>query len=230
MRTRGWPDAWLPEPTSWSRPHPTTPPAWPTGYGLAVATIPNAVRRPASVTSPPGHARILYVGNLTYRPNVDAVRDLIERRAPCACASRSPTPRSISSAPMTTGSATSPRTTGCASTGWVPDVAPYYAGADVVVVPLREGAGTRIKVLEAFAHRTAGGRDAGSGRRTRGARRRVGRAWRRRRGAGRARPPGCCARPSEARRLVGEASAVLSAHYLLDVVAPSARRLIFGAA
>jgi glycosyltransferase involved in cell wall biosynthesis len=32
-------------------------------------------------------------------------------------------------------------------------VAPYYDRADVVVVPLRAGGGTRIKVLEAFAHR-----------------------------------------------------------------------------
>src|SRR4029077_16453319 len=37
-------------------------------------------------------------------------------------------------------------------TGAVPDVTPWYAGADVVVVPLRHGSGTRIKVLEAFAH------------------------------------------------------------------------------
>ncbi len=37
--------------------------------------------------------------------------------------------------------------------GAVPDVSAWYADADVVVVPLRLGSGTRIKVLEAFAHR-----------------------------------------------------------------------------
>ena len=36
--------------------------------------------------------------------------------------------------------------------GFVPDVASYYRAADVVVVPLEAGAGTRIKLLEAFAH------------------------------------------------------------------------------
>ena len=38
-------------------------------------------------------------------------------------------------------------------TGAVPALAEYYAAADAVVVPLRAGGGTRIKVLEAFSHR-----------------------------------------------------------------------------
>ena len=37
--------------------------------------------------------------------------------------------------------------------GQVPDIEEELAGADVVVVPLRFGSGTRLKVLEAFAHR-----------------------------------------------------------------------------
>ena len=36
-------------------------------------------------------------------------------------------------------------------TGWVPDVRPYLAEAEVVVVPLRTGGGTRIKIPEAMA-------------------------------------------------------------------------------
>jgi polysaccharide biosynthesis protein PslH len=36
-------------------------------------------------------------------------------------------------------------------TGRVPDVCPYLAAASVVVVPLLEGGGTRLKILEAFA-------------------------------------------------------------------------------
>lgn len=35
----------------------------------------------------------------------------------------------------------------------VPDVAPEYEKAAVVVVPLRAGSGTRIKILEAFSFR-----------------------------------------------------------------------------
>jgi len=37
--------------------------------------------------------------------------------------------------------------------GQVPDMADELAVADLVVVPLRFGSGTRLKVLEAFAHR-----------------------------------------------------------------------------
>jgi len=37
--------------------------------------------------------------------------------------------------------------------GEIPDVTWFYRYADVVVVPVRVGGGTRIKVLEAFAHR-----------------------------------------------------------------------------
>src|SRR5262249_17525837 len=36
--------------------------------------------------------------------------------------------------------------------GFVEDLAPFYASADAAVVPLRAGGGTRIKILEAFAH------------------------------------------------------------------------------
>ena len=38
-------------------------------------------------------------------------------------------------------------------TDYVDDLSPYYAACCAVVVPVRAGGGTRIKVLEAFAHR-----------------------------------------------------------------------------
>lgn len=36
-------------------------------------------------------------------------------------------------------------------TGWVADIRPYLAAASVLVVPLMQGGGTRLKLLEAFA-------------------------------------------------------------------------------
>lgn len=39
--------------------------------------------------------------------------------------------------------------------GTVPDVTPVYAASDLVIVPLHSGGGTRIKILEAFAHQKA---------------------------------------------------------------------------
>jgi glycosyltransferase involved in cell wall biosynthesis len=38
-------------------------------------------------------------------------------------------------------------------TGQVPEMAPELALADIVAVPIRFGSGTRVKILEAFAHR-----------------------------------------------------------------------------
>jgi glycosyltransferase involved in cell wall biosynthesis len=35
----------------------------------------------------------------------------------------------------------------------VPSIAPYYEDADLCIVPLRAGSGTRIKILEAFSFR-----------------------------------------------------------------------------
>jgi glycosyltransferase involved in cell wall biosynthesis len=36
-------------------------------------------------------------------------------------------------------------------TGYVPDIRPYIAGAQIVIVPLRIGGGTRLKIVEALA-------------------------------------------------------------------------------
>ena len=36
--------------------------------------------------------------------------------------------------------------------GWVKDISTEYEAADIVVAPIRGGGGTRIKILEAFAH------------------------------------------------------------------------------
>ena len=44
-------------------------------------------------------------------------------------------------------------TPGVTVTGRVPDIAVELARADAVVVPVRFGSGTRLKILEAFAHR-----------------------------------------------------------------------------
>ena len=45
------------------------------------------------------------------------------------------------------------RAPGVVATGTVDDLAAELTRADVAVVPVRFGSGTRIKILEAFAHR-----------------------------------------------------------------------------
>lgn len=44
------------------------------------------------------------------------------------------------------------REPGVQATGWVPSMRPWLEEADLVAVPMRWGSGTRIKILEAFAH------------------------------------------------------------------------------
>jgi glycosyltransferase involved in cell wall biosynthesis len=195
-------------------------------YGFTVDTLPNAVARPATAGPPPGHARLLYVGNLTYAPNVDAVRDLVTEVLPRV---RPEVPE----ATVDLVGAHDERLADLADhdgvrlAGAVADLAPWYADADVVVVPVREGAGTRIKVLEAFAfHRpvvataaAVAGLDVVDGISVH-----LGDS------------PAALADhavrllrdPARSRRTVDEAEAVLAEHYLLDVVVPRARRLLAG--
>lgn len=121
---------------------------------------PNAVRvpidAPAERPGADGAFTLLFVGTLNYYPNEDAAlllcRDVLpllreragarrEVRLVIAGALPSPPVRALAGAP------------GVVVAADVPDLAPLYNAADVVVAPLRAGGGTRIKILEAFAHR-----------------------------------------------------------------------------
>jgi glycosyltransferase involved in cell wall biosynthesis len=124
-------------------------------HGLTMTVIPNAVALPPGC--PPARqvpgGSVLFVGNLTYWPNADAAIRLVRGVLPRL--------RGLTAGPVTVtlvGShgmdpdllslAGEP---GVRLTGFVPDTAPYYRAADALVVPLAFGAGTRIKLLEAFA-------------------------------------------------------------------------------
>ncbi len=49
---------------------------------VLVETIPNFVRDVGPLPSSPGRDHLVYVGNLTYGPNVDAARSLVEQVLP----------------------------------------------------------------------------------------------------------------------------------------------------
>jgi glycosyltransferase involved in cell wall biosynthesis len=96
---------------------------------------------------------ILFVGSMGYAPNDDAARWLLTRIWPrLRRANRTPVRLVL------LGSNPSPslvRLGGRSDvrvTGTVADVAAYYRHADLVVIPVRAGGGTRIKLLEAAAH------------------------------------------------------------------------------
>ena len=191
-----------------------------------VATVPNTVQPPRVVTPAPGGSRVLYLGNLTYGPNVDAARTLALEVLPALRALR-PDASVDLVGPHDDRCADLAHVEGVTVTGAVPDVTPWYAAADVVVLPLRSGSGTRIKVLEAFAHRrpviaspsAAAGLDVQDGvdllvassidaivRAT----------------------ADVLARPERAAQLTSAAFDTFSAHYAPDVVAPIIRRTVFG--
>jgi glycosyltransferase involved in cell wall biosynthesis len=125
-------------------------------HPIAPVVIPNAVAmpEPEPQTAAPDIDTLLFVGNLTYPPNVEAattlgldvlpeVRRLLGRRVVLSIAG------SLDHGPEAIGGGDPD----VRWLGFVPDLAPVYAGARVVVAPLRGGGGTRIKLLEAFAHR-----------------------------------------------------------------------------
>jgi glycosyltransferase involved in cell wall biosynthesis len=93
---------------------------------------------------------IVLTGLMTYRPNADAAVHFVREVLPLVRRSR---PR----ARFTAVGWGLPRDLapllgdGVTHTGRVPDVRPYLAEAAAVVVPLRMGSGTRLKVLEALA-------------------------------------------------------------------------------
>lgn len=108
---------------------------------------PDATLAPAKTSSAP---TLLFVGNLSYEPNQDAVRFFLANILPLI---RNPYPdvRVIILGKDPPPWLRSSSDTGVTVTGTVHDVRPYYAAADAVVAPIRLGGGTKIKVLEALA-------------------------------------------------------------------------------
>jgi glycosyltransferase involved in cell wall biosynthesis len=113
------------------------------------AVVPNAVRPPTrKVATAPCHD-LVFVGNLSYAPNVDAVRWL--GTDVCPLLPPGVTIALVGSAPGAEVREQA-RRAGMTLAADVADVAPWYASARVAIAPLRQGGGTRIKVLEALAY------------------------------------------------------------------------------
>ncbi len=119
-----------------------------------VATVPNTIALPLYVPPrPASQGRILFVGNLSYVPNIDAIRSFALEVFPTLR-------RGFGNklALRIAGSAPAPEVAALTALPGVElvadpaDLAKHYAWANLAVVPLRAGGGTRIKLLEAFAH------------------------------------------------------------------------------
>ena len=92
-------------------------------------------------------SRLLMTGSFGYQPNIDAARWLSREVHPRLRRLNPNATLQLVGRDLSAG----PWPTGVLADADVPDVRGYFDAADVFVVPLRAGGGTRLKILEAFA-------------------------------------------------------------------------------
>lgn len=121
--------------------------------GVEVVVVPNGASIPgeelvagAEPAMEVAGPLILFMGKLDYRPNVDALRFLLDDVYPLVRQSVPETVLAVVGSP-----APSALPEGVVAVGKVRSVWPYLAAADVCVAPLRSGSGTRLKILEYLA-------------------------------------------------------------------------------
>lgn len=121
-----------------------------------VCVLPNALPIPGLLPSRDKDTPFtyLFVGTLGYYPNEDAIVHFCTATLPLIRqAARRPLQVLIVGTGATNAIHQLAELPDVQLIGAVADVAPWYAAADVVIVPIRAGGGTRIKVLEAFSYR-----------------------------------------------------------------------------
>jgi polysaccharide biosynthesis protein PslH len=119
------------------------------GEKIATRYVPNVVDtdRIAPVV-PAGADRLLFVADLTYEPNLEALGFLADDVLPAVWEQR-PEVRLTVVGRGLPGSPPDPR---IEAPGFVEDLGAAYATADVVVVPLQRGGGSPLKFIEALAY------------------------------------------------------------------------------
>jgi polysaccharide biosynthesis protein PslH len=122
--------------------------------GIRTAVIPNAADvdyyQPRPTDPPPDGRTVVYFGLLSTIPNVDGVMHFIQDIWPRIAEANPQARCKIIGArpPPALRALVGPR---IELTGFVPDLRPHLAAAAAVVVPLRMGGGTRLKIVEAMA-------------------------------------------------------------------------------
>ena len=121
--------------------------------GANIELLPNGVDTAAFPERKAGSAqagRILFTGNMDYAPNVDAVRYFALEVFP-EIRKTLPEATFIIAGQRPVESVRALAGPGIEVTGFIPDLSATYAEAAVVVAPMRFGAGTQNKVLEAMS-------------------------------------------------------------------------------
>ncbi|MBS0270373.1 MAG: glycosyltransferase [Proteobacteria bacterium] len=116
--------------------------------------IPNAADvdyyQPRPTDPPPDGRTLLFFGLLSYVPNIDGVLHFVENIWPLIAKANPDARLKIvgKNPPPQLKALAGPR---IEFTGFVPDLRPHLASAAVVIVPLRLGGGTRLKIVEGMA-------------------------------------------------------------------------------
>jgi polysaccharide biosynthesis protein PslH len=120
------------------------------GGARDVVLAPNGTDPVVAAALPPknGSMRLLFVGSGTYAPNERGIAWFVREALPAVRERTHVALDVVGRPPHRPLPAPDVRYVGS-----VPAVAPSYARAHAVVVPLFEGSGTRLKVVEAMAHR-----------------------------------------------------------------------------
>jgi glycosyltransferase involved in cell wall biosynthesis len=121
---------------------------------LTVDVVPNGVDTSRLGAAMPGSGKpgaLVFIGTLSYAPNAQGVVWFCEEVLPLVRAERPDVTFTIvgRGAPESVQALASHP--GVTLTGWVEDVVPYMEAAQVAVAPLRMGAGSNLKVIEALA-------------------------------------------------------------------------------
>ncbi len=124
-------------------------------HGVSISTVVNGVDVPSTrpLRSSTG-TRILFVGNLTYPPNVQAALTLAHEIFPAVRQEQSLDGTELLLVGPSDHRGPIPvlgSREGVTVAGFVPDLEPIYRASSVVVAPIFHASGTRIKILEAFA-------------------------------------------------------------------------------
>ena len=101
--------------------------------------------------SPGQNNRLVFVGSMDWLPNIDGVEHFVNEIWPRIKQARPDARFQIVGRNPTPAIRRLGEVEGVEVVGTVPDVRPYIQDAAVVVVPLRIGGGTRIKIFEAMA-------------------------------------------------------------------------------
>ena len=121
---------------------------------IAVTEYADAAIRAAAVQFPhsiqPPHM-LLFVASMDYHANIDGILWFVTTAWPALQQRFAESQTGNRSAAIPRPDSGPFQGPDIIVTGTVPDVRPYYADASAVLVPLRTGSGTRLKILEAMA-------------------------------------------------------------------------------